>query len=118
MSKHERIAAAALVAACAVFAFVLWSRDAAPRPAAVRQPPPTLRADTPLLTLPGIEERAAVVPEAVICVAKAGEKAAIRRADRLPSGVLYLDVKVSPTCYGWVRVDALVGVAPGVIYRY
>jgi hypothetical protein len=120
MKRNELIGAIALLAVCILVGWFLWTNDPAHRTAVRSTPaaPPTVRADTVLTTLPGLEERAADTPAVVICRPQAGERVAIRRGQRLADGALYLDVKVSPNCYGWVHVGNLVGVSPETINRY
>lgn len=115
----EIIAGVGLLSFSILLFWFLWARDPAHQPPAPTPAAPVaIRAATLLTTLPGLEERAAETGAGIVCRAQAGQTAAIRRGERLSNGVLYLDVKVSPACYGWVRVDQLVNVPLATIYRY
>jgi hypothetical protein len=120
LSAYEWLGAAAIVAVCVLVFAALWLSDPAQRTVSRTAPaaPLAIRVDTMLTTLPGLETRPQLAGAAIVCRPKAGERAAIRRGERLPNGALYFDVKVSPTCYGWVHVGQLVGVAPETIERY
>lgn len=119
MKRNELLGAIALIAVCVLVGWFLWANDPEHRPAApASAAPPTVRADAVLTTLPGIETRPDLPEAAIICRPQAGTPVAIRRGQRLADGALYLDVKVSSNCYGWVHVGNLVGVSPETINRY
>ncbi len=112
MTRGEWLGAALLVAVCVLVGGFLWARDNVQIARAV-VPPPTpvvfaLRAGTVLTTQPGLDARTLIDRAAVTCRPKETRTVKIKRAAKLNTGELYLDVWVRDRCQGWTPADQVV----------
>lgn len=112
MKRREWLAAAGLIAFAALAFWFMWSTDPAHRSPAPMQASysapltPTLKEDDYLYILPVAEMFTGEDPifdaSAIVCRVAAGVEVKIIGSVRLNSGPVYLRLRATPDCQGWI----------------